>query len=302
MYTDHELEQVRKTISSRAMAGQEADTEVHPPHLAPFLELMVPFPTLFQKLKEDHLLETYSVYGFFPGVHESIYHEGLRPELSFAGRARGRVAILKSGDGGTVIKPAQSDREGEVATIAGDAGVGPKQYPSLPGYLTEELVQGAFFTELGPEDLDDDSMYRAGGGLGDILVRLHQQQVYYNDTTLSDPTGRSHLVLVPGGGCRLIDFGVSILLDRHPTLARQDVYNFVRTLPTYRLVRGMGMDGEEMDRFLEDYSHQLGRTSPEEIMSQDLRFAEEGLTMAARRMGRHIVEPFTRGFREAYGA
>jgi len=120
--------------------------------------------------------------------------------------------------------------------------------------------------------------------------------------TLSDPSGRSHLIVEPDGGCRLIDFGVSILLDRHPLLGREDVYNFVRTLPMYRVLKRMGLDGADMDRFLDDYSQKLGQTSPEEIMSQDLRFAEEGLKMAARRMGRKIVEPFTLGFREAYGS
>ena len=220
--------------------------------------------------------------------------------MTMTGRRRGPVAMLEFEGRGLVIKPLQSYREGEVAAIAAETGAGPVQHQSLPGYLTEERIAGAFFTEMAPEDVGSDSMYRTGAQLGGILARLHRRRVYYNDTTLSDPAGRSHLIVEPGGGCRLIDFGVSILLDRHPLLERQDVYNLVRTLPMYRVLKGMGLRAGEMDRFLEEYSGKLARTTPEEIMSRDLRFAEEGLRMAAARMGGSIVEPLTRGFRDAY--
>ena len=270
--------------------------------MAPFRGLRSSQPDLYEKLRRDPVLETYSIYGFFPEVYRRIYVDGARPPMTMAGRARGRVAMLELEDCGLVVKPLQSYREGEIAAIGAGTGVGPAQYPSLRGYLTEERVAGAFFTEMAPEDIGDDSMHRTGAALGGILARLHQRRVYYNDATLSDPRGRSHLIVEPGGGCRLIDFGVSILLDRHPLLERQEVYNLVRTLPMYRVLKRMGLKADEMDRFLEDYSVKLARTSPEEIMSQDLRFAEEGLKMAAARMGGRIVEPFTRGFREAYGS
>ena len=270
--------------------------------MAPFEGLKSLDPVLYKKLRQDPLLETYSVYGFFPEAYRRIYVEGARPVITMTGRARGRVAILEFEKDGLVVKPLQSHREQEVAAIAAEAGGGPVQYQSIQGYLTEERIAGAFFTEMAPEDVDDDSMYRTGAELGGILGRLHQRRIYYNDATLSDPLGRSHLIVEPGGGHRLIDFGVSILLDRHPVLERQDVYNFVRTLPMYRVLKRMGLKADEMDRFLEDYSRKLAQTSPEEIMSQDLRFAEEGLKTAARRMGSRIVGPFTRGFREAYGS
>ncbi len=270
--------------------------------MAPFQGLMSSQPGLHEKLRWDPIVETYSIYGFFPEVYRRIYVEGARPPMTMAGRGRGRVAMLEFEGGGLVVKPLQSYREGEVAAIGAETGVGPMQYPSLEGYLTEERIAGAFFTGMAPEDIGDDSMYRAGAALGGILARLHQRRVYYNDATLSDPRGRSHLIVEPGGGCRLIDFGVSVLLDRHPVLERQDVYNFVRTLPMYRVLKRMGLQGHEMDRFLEEYAGKLARTSPEEIMSQDLRFAEEGLKMAAGRMGGRIVEPLASGFRDAYGS
>ena len=316
---------------------------------------------LFDKLASDRLLQTYSIYGLFPGLYQRIYRNRERPELTFDGRTRGRVAIFRfpepSENPGLVVKPLQSRREGEIAQLAGAAQVGPTQYPSLAGFITEEFIPGVFFTDLatkriadgdnGKADTDTDTdtdaiMYRIGRNLGGMLARLHRQQIYYNDATLSDPAGRSHLIVPPdwainaGGnapgrnvsnvgshsshssdssqsdagnavndnaeyGCRLIDFGVSLRLDNHPRLEPEEVYNFVRTLPEFRLFSGMGLGGPELGRFLEQYRQRLAGVSKEAILNRDLRFVDEGLRLAARRLGDSIQPPFRAGFGEGYG-
>ena len=325
-----------------------------PPHLAPFRGLAETETDtgLFDKLASDRLLQTYSIYGLFPGLYQRIYRNRERPELTFDGRTRGRVAIFRfqepSENPGLVVKPLQSRREGEIAQLAGVAQVGPTQYPSLAGFITEEFIPGVFFTDLatkriadGNADNDNDNdndaiMYRIGRNLGGMLARLHRQQIYYNDATLSDPAGRSHLIVppnwaanaggnAPGGnvgsdrsdnsqsdagnagndnaeyGCRLIDFGVSLRLDNHPRLEPEEVYNFVRTLPEFRLFSGMGLGGPALGRFLEQYRQRLAGVSKEAILNRDLRFVDEGLRLAARRLGDSIQAPFRAGFGEAYG-
>ena len=331
-----------------------------PPHLAPFRGLAdtenETDAGLFDKLASDRLLQTYSIYGLFPGPYQRIYRNRERPQLTFDGRTRGRVAIFRfqepSENPGLVVKPLQSRREGEIAQLAGAAQVRPTQYPSLAGFITEEFVPGVFFTDLAAKriadagngngnadndnDNDNDSdaiMYRIGRDLGGMLARLHRQQIYYNDATLSDPAGRSHLIVppdwaanaggnAPGGnvgsdrsdrsqsdagnynaeyGCRLIDFGVSLRLDNHPRLEPEEVYNFVRTLPEFRLFSGMGLGGRELGRFLEQYRQRLAGVSKEAILNRDLRFVDEGLRLAARRLGDSIQAPFRAGFGEAYG-
>ena len=303
---------------------------------------------LFDKLAADRLLQTYSIYGLFPGPYQRIYRNRERPQLTFDGRTRGRVAIFRfrgpSDNQGLVVKPLQSRREGEIAQLAGVAQVGPTQYPSLAGFITEEFIPGVFFTDLATKriadagndtDTDTDAiMYRIGRNLGGMLARLHRQQIYYNDATLSDPAGRSHLIVPPnwavnaGGnappvgnvgsdisqsdagnagndnaeyGCRLIDFGVSLRLDNHPRLEPEEVYNFVRTLPEFRLFYGMGLGGPELGRFLEQYRQRLAGVSKEAILNRDLRFVDEGLRLAARRLGDSIQPPFRAGFGEGYG-
>ncbi|MDA1129120.1 MAG: hypothetical protein O2913_10540 [Chloroflexi bacterium] len=148
--------------------------------------------------------------------------------------------------------------------------------------------------------MTDDLLERIGSTLGDMLLRLHQADVYYNDATFSDPGGRSHLLVAEDGSCRLIDFGISVMLDRHPEFSREQVHNFVRTLPMYRVFRGMAEDESQVDRFLAEYSGKLAAASKFQITSRDLGFAQEGLNLAAQRMGELIIEPVKKGFIGAY--
>ena len=329
IYTQQELEEIRRAISKagynstgeRAAGRPGDDREAmsigadiiagkYPVHLLPFAGLASSSESnsgdsdnsgLLEKLVKDPLLPTYSIYGFFPTIHEIVYHSDRPPEIAFDGRARGRVAIIKAEDAAMVVKPFQSSREGEIASIAGELGVGPAQYPSLPGFITEEFVAGRFFTGLPADEITPESMYLRGRDLGNMLAALHSRRIYYNDATLSDPSGRSHLIVGPGGDCRLIDFGVSLLLDGHSGPSREDVYNFVRTLPMFRMLSGIGITGSDLNRFLDEYRPRLAHASTEEIMARDLQFTEQGLAMAAQYLGGHIVGPFRRGLEETYG-
>ena len=244
---------------------------------------------LFDKLAADRLLQTYSIYGLFPGPYQRIYRNRERPQLTFDGRTRGLVAIFRfrepSDNQGLVVKPLQSRREGEIAQLAGAAQVGPTQYPSLAGFITEEFIPGVFFTDLAANRIAD-------GGNGNVGNDR-------SDSSQSDAgnAGNDNAEY----GCRLIDFGVSLRLDNHPRLEPEEVYNFVRTLPEFRLFSGMGLGGPELGRFLEQYRQRLSGVSKEAILNRDLRFVDEGLLLAARRLGDSIQAPFRAGFGEAYG-
>ena len=317
-YSTEELEVLRQTIVALNRLGEEdiraatgaVVTGQCPPHLSPFWRLASKCPPLFAKLSADPLASTYSLYSFFPGVYERIHSEGSRPQIDFEGRTRGTVAILKfETEVSLVIKPLQGGREGEIAQFAGVAGVGPCQLPSLEGYLVEEFVSGAFFTDLPVEAMAESLLYGIGKRLGKMLAKLHARQIYYNDATLSDPEGRSHLIVQDdlgaesssGPACKLIDFGVSVLLDDYPNLGLEDVYNLVRTTPEFRLLTRMGMREGEMSRFLAQYRQTLASISREEILARDLRFFHEGLQQAAGLFGPWISPPLREGFQAGYG-
>jgi tRNA A-37 threonylcarbamoyl transferase component Bud32 len=307
-YAEEEVAVIRRAIAPPPPKPPEEVIEAMrpatglpvPDHMPPFWKLSdLEFP-LFMRLTADPIVKALSRYAFFPEVLQRMRSGQDLPKLEFSGRARGMVTILRFADRSIVIKPLQNGREDEIARTAGEIGVGPAQLESLPGYLTEEFVPGTFFTELPEERLSDDFLEGVGSTLGDMLRRLHQAGIYYNDVTFSDPRGRSHLLVQEDGSCRLIDFGISLMLDRHPRLEREEVHNFVRTLPMYRVFRGMAEDESQVDRFLEEYAGKLAAASKSDITSRDLAFAEQGLNMAARRMGELIIEPVRKGFKLAY--
>ena len=143
-------------------------------------------------------------------------------------------------------------------------------------------------------------MRSVGLQLGGMLRRLHDAGIYYNDATLADPQGRSHLIVADDGNCTLIDFGVSLLLDRHPEYSREEVRNFARTLPMYRIFAGMADNREEMDGFLAQYGVQMAQATREDIQARDLKFAQQGLVIAGQKLGQDIIPPLREGFLESY--
>jgi tRNA A-37 threonylcarbamoyl transferase component Bud32 len=307
-YTPDEVAVIRRAIAPPPPKPPEEVIEAMrpaagmpmPEHMPPFWKLSDLEMPLFMRLTADPVVKALSRYAFFPEVYGALKSGHDVPILELSGLAREMVATVRFHEWSVVIKPLQNSREDQIARTAGEIDVGPVQLESLPGYLTEEFVPGRFFTDLPKDWLTDDFLSTIGSNLGAVMRRLHQAEIYYNDVTFSDPRGRSHLLVEDDGTCRLIDFGISVLLDRHPALEREEVHNFVRTLPMYRVFRGMAEDESHIDQFLEEYAKKLAGASKLEITSRDLVFAREGLNMAAKRMGERIIEPVKKGFTAAY--
>ena len=260
-----------------------------PERLGPLWPLERTYGELWRLLVEDDLIERFSVYGLFPAVSPLVYGpESDTVSIRYDGRTRGRVAIINGKSAGVVIKPCQSSREAEIAAIAGELGVGPRQLPTIDGFISEQFVDGRFLTDLSVDEATEFRMRSFGAALADALYRLHAAGVCYNDATISDPEGRSHIILRPDGEIQLIDFGVALLLDNHPeALTFEDAWNAARTDPMFRLFRQMtgGDDGESLGRFVADYGRRLAGQTPAEIQSRDWRIAEEGVSIIAARYG-----------------
>jgi tRNA A-37 threonylcarbamoyl transferase component Bud32 len=264
----------------------------YPERLWPLWPLADHSGALWKLLVEDQRVERFAVYGLFPASYDLVYgSESVDVDIRYDGRTRGRVAIitgrLRGQAVGIVIKPCQSPGESEIAGIAGDLGLGPRQLPSIDGFLTEEFVHGPFLTDLTPEEASAERMFSIGRELGFGLSRLHAAGICYNDAIVSDPNGRSHSILSTNG-VRLIDFGVALLLRDHPAnLTFHDAYNAARTDPMFRLFRRMASEAgpETLGRVIDDYGRRLAQKSVEEIQSRDWRIAEEGVTVVAGMYG-----------------
>ena len=271
------------------------------PHLWPLWPLSQVDRALWRWLVDDENIARFSVYGLFPETYRVVYGGG-DAAVRYDGRSRGRVAIITGQrDGspvGIVIKPCQSPAEAEIAAIAGELGAGPRQFPSIFGFISEEFVEGRFLTDLKPAEATPDRMGSIGRALGAALRSLHVAGVCYNDATISDPDGRSHVILTSEGSIQLIDFGVALLLRDHPAgLTFHDAYNAARTDPMFRLFRQMagGGDPQSLGDFIAEYGRRLARQTAEEIQERDWRIAEEGLSAIAARFGPVAVEAMRDG-------
>ncbi|MYC32512.1 MAG: hypothetical protein F4X64_04975 [Chloroflexi bacterium] len=254
---------------------------------------------LWQLLIEDDLIERFSVYGMFPSTYPLVYEpQSDAVSIRYDGRTRGRVAIINGESAGVVIKPCQSSREAEIAAIAGNLGVGPAQLAGIAGFICEDYVVGRFFTDLPAEEATQERMRLVGAALAESMSLLHSAGICYNDATISDPEGRSHIILRPDGQIRLIDFGVALLLDNHPEgLTFEDAWNAARTDPMFRLFRQMagGDDDAALARFVADYGRRLAGQTPAEVQSRDWRIAEEGASMIAARYGPEATDALREG-------
>ena len=271
-----------------------------PERLWPLWPLAQSDSALWNHLLDDERLHSFSVYGLFPAAYPLVYGPDADPAttIRYDGRTRGRVAIIANGSTAVVIKPCQSSREAEIAAIAGELSVGPAQLPTIPGFITEEFVDGPFLTDLDPEQATPDRMHIVGDTLAAALSRLHSASVCYNDATISDPDGRSHIIVRPDGEIRIIDFGVALLLDDHPaSLAFEDAWNAARTDPMFRLFRQMtgGGDDDALARFVADYGRRLAAQTPAQIQARDWRIAEEGTAIVAGRFGPAAADALRQG-------
>ena len=105
---------------------------------------------LWKRLLDDERIARFSVYGLFPSAYPLAYAADGddTTTIRYDGRTRGRVAIIANESTAVVIKPCQSSREAEIAAIAGQLNVGPAQLPTIPGFISEEFVDGVFLTDV----------------------------------------------------------------------------------------------------------------------------------------------------------
>jgi len=308
MYTEEEIREVRDTLTGkRRLSSQEIElvrTEFQdkqiPKYMYPFIEMFATNPDLYRKISTDERVEKYSLFGFFPETFDLVYGSEVSPEISLDGGNRGLVGIIKHSKKNVVVKPTQNSREQEVAQIADELGIGPKQYTSIDGFLTEQFVEGDLFSKLIGDRASSDNMYNVGRRMGEILSRLHSRDVYYNDTILTDDFGRSHVIVPEKSPAILFDYGVALKLDKHPNFSDEEVYNFARTLPMVGMFLGMQPSQGQVQALVQEYRPKLQIASKEQIIARDIDFINEGLTFATYRLGNNIVEPFLRGFKETY--
>lgn len=254
--------------------------------------------SLLEKITYDKDVKIYKQYMFFPEFQE-LLKNNIRPDIVVKKETRNSVALIRSANKSFVIKPLENPNEYNVAQIASSLEVGPKQYPTLSGYITEELIEGDLFSYLPDNLLNSDMMYAYGAGVADILNKLHSKEIIFNDTILSNEFSKSHLFVRKDNSLRLFDFGASLVISNHPNYSKEEIYNYTRTLPFINMFIN-DMSEEKLDEILLDSAEKIKSLSKEDLLKRDIDFVEEGLTFLSYKYDNNILRGFIKGFQNTY--
>ena len=306
-YTEQEIKQIQDVISGkiiltpgqRERGKKKFSTEEPPRHLGNAIVFAITNPDLYQKLLRDERTKEFGLFGFFPESFPLVYGNETSPSLELGSGNRGYTFLFRHHVKNLVIKPVQSSRESEIANIAAELGIGPKQYETLEYFLTEELPQGKPFSQLRNSEITPEKMYELGRRVATILNKLHSREIFYNDTTITDDMGRSHL-MVAESDVKLFDYGVALRLNNFPNLSDEEVFNYARTLPGVNSSLALDQSLDKINALVEKFRPDVQGFSKQNIMMRDLELTLEGLHFATFRLGGHIFEPFRKGFNEIY--
>ncbi len=236
--------------------------------ISPFMTLAIDDVPLLEKLSQDPLVASFSYFGFFPETFERITEDST---ISFAQGHRGLTFILKTETGGIVVKPVQSFDEPHCAKIAQEIGLGSIQLPTLEGFITEEYIDGSIYLNFVKTSTQGEQL-KTGRRFGEKLSQLHKRNIIYNDTSLADDFGNSHVIITPNGEPMLIDFGVALDLTTSPNYFDDQI-----------LARLKSMHGAMIDQmFPPEVLQRLmaetkSRMDPEKLKFVDLSFIESGV-------------------------
>lgn len=309
MYTPEELKEIQDALVGKVMLDktqQEILIDVSrkfdlKPVLKPFLSLLLTNRELWEKMKWDNRIDKYRWVGFLPESYDLVYKSETSPQAYFTERNRGLISVLIHPMKNIVIKPYQNDREKSIVSVASSLGVGPRQYPSLTGIITEEYIEGSKFIDVEPSRLTDDFIYQFGRRMGTIFNLLHENNIFYNDTNLADLWGRSHVIIPHQGEAKLIDFGVAVNLKNYPNLTDEEISDYARTLPRESFKYSGRLSKNEVKELADKYRDFIQNTSPEIVLSRDINLNLSGITMKSEKEGyMPIINGFMNGFFETY--
>jgi len=249
----------------------------------PFIPLKARDRDLYERVMQDPVVEVFSIFAFFPQLAGYI-NDPSSISISYKpiGK-RGLVAAVKTPDGNFIMKPVQSPDEERLACIIGENGLGPRQFPSIDGYLTEEFLDGTELHAL--EGLTPESAFNLGQQVAEIYRQLHSLGIIYADWIIQSPDfgGLKSQVIVGEKGPRFIDFGVAVDLLKFPDFSPRDILYICYTCDPMLKYHLGDIDEEELISRLNGVKSELRNAPREETLGRikecDLRNAQKAFNL-----------------------
>ncbi len=232
IYSDEETVAVQEAIAGHAAAPDE----------------------LMTKIQSDPLVHECGAAIFFPVIRERVM-AGERPivqELATGARARAMKVTFEDGTS-YIIKATENSQEPAIAELMGQIGVGPKQFQSLDGHITEEYIEGTAISQLEEDRCTPEFMAETGKKIGAMIRAVHDQGVVVNDQLLSDDWGKSHTIVMPNGDVRFIDFGAAIDVRNYPDLSDEAVMLMIKSDGMAMMRLQMMQSDEQVRDYIAEY-------------------------------------------------
>lgn len=188
-------------------------------------------PDLMNKVKEHPFHQKFGSLAFFPKVYELLDAGEEVSMFNLNSPTRKHALKVVSGNESFVIKTLENPNEREIALRAGDLGVGPKQFDTIDGFLTEEWLDGNLIVKLDEAFCTPDRMKSIGKKIKEALLLLHGSDIVVNDQLLTDDFGKSHTIINGEGEVKFIDFGASFDVSKYPDLNDDELYCIMRSDP-----------------------------------------------------------------------
>ncbi len=212
------------------------------------------------------------------------------PKISLlSAGARGYGFKIELASGSHVIKPLETREEKNISKIAGELGIGPKQFATKDGYIHEEFIEGTPILKLEDQKCTPEYMENLGKKFSEALEKLHKNNILVNDQILTDDFGKSHMIIDKEGEVRFIDFGASIDMSNFPEIPDEAVVSLMRTDPmmAFRMQGFFNKSEDEKKNEIKGYRENIlsqFNTKEELIEWKDGQLMHEGLSFLQDRL------------------
>ena len=262
----------------------------------PLLPLLEINPKLYREITSDRRVLDIGAYYFLPKIQETLEKEDASLEWIRIKGTRREITIIgnRSESEYYFVKPVLHSKEREIACKAAELRIGPQQYDTLDGFLTEEYLVGKAIGRI--ESLSEGNIYVLGAKIGNAFYKLHCEGIAYNNINAMAPANPESIAVFP-------DFGSSVKLAKDGNYGDDEIVSLQMHDFPFPIAEACSQDSE--GRFLvpwevrDQIRNELRNMPKEKFFLHDIiLFYEQKIAPLFKKENER--DAFDEGFRAAY--
>lgn len=330
-YTAEELQEIRDMVTHQRVLHpterrrlQEillSTSKEEVDELNECLGLLVTNKLLYTKLLHDPIRHDYGILPFLPETYPLFYECDTVPKVfvvSSGGNDEGIIPIekrelvfcIQHPKKALIVKDQKFPVEQKFARQAAELGIGPTQYKTFKGFLTEEVIHGEGFLSFAQKWPRKESitefMYEIGKTIGECLDAFHRAGMLYNNSILLDICDMEtlqdgHFCFYNGKPTKLYDFGQAFFIKDQKNYTNEDVLKFAVMTSEYKIRRlADKVSVETHEDVLNLFRKQLTSLAEDEVRFIDVQHLLSSIDLYCPPTLENITEPFLEGFQKTY--